>query len=213
MTLDEALNQMKTILGFRSDLATTGPQALKLAQEYYERGPTYPWFLVSEDSSIRTSSTDRRIRVPADFVAEYEEGALYYDKEDGSDLIQLVKKDLDYLTQKIGSATTGEPVAYSTDGLYFNIYPMPDDLYKLWMKYYRHDAGINTLSGSTTNLWLTYAPDCIIGRAGGVLASGLRDVVAAAKFKDMEMDARVELNIQNEDRKHSNRVYQVGGPH
>jgi hypothetical protein len=214
MTLDEAMEELKVVLGFRSDLATTGPAALKKAQENYERGPVYPWFLLSENSFTQTSDTDRRVQLPSDFIAEYEEGALFYDsQEDDESWEQLYKYDYDYLVKKYGTVAVGEPQTYSFDGKYFNIFPKPDALYKLWMKYYQHDISISSLSGSDTNLWLTNAPDCIIGRAGGILAAGYRDNVATMKFKDLENEAKAVLNIQNEDRKHSNRIYQVGGAH
>lgn len=212
MTLDEAITQFSTLLGFRTDMVSKAPAMLTNAQAQYERGPVYPWFLLSEDSTILTELGDRRVPVPGDYIAEYEEGALFYDAQDGSDEEPLYKYDNDYLMKKVGSKTTGTPKWYSQDGKYFNIFPLPSAArYQLVMKYYKHDTVISSLSGSATNLWLTNAPECLIGLAGARLATGLRDNVALAQFQKMESDARAQLNIQNEEKKHSNRIYQIGG--
>jgi len=184
-----------------------------MAQDHYERGPTYPWFLLSEDSTIRTADGDRRVPLPTGYIAEYEEGGLYYDTEvTGADLVELSKDDFDYWNAFYGSSATGEPEAYSLDGLYFNIFPLPDDTYLLRTKVYLKDTDVSSISGDATNKWLTYAPNCIIGWAGQVLASGLRDNVAGAKFVSMESEGRKLLQIQNEERKVSNRSLQIGGP-
>lgn len=212
MLVSDALNQLSIGLGFRSDLAVRGPQQLARAQEMFEKGPDYPWFLLSEESEIMTSIGERRIPLPTDFLAEYEEGALYYDDETG-DKIELVKHDLDYLNRIYDTTATGAPEAYSLDGQYFRIFPLPDLRYQLKMLYYKKDVDPSLISTGATNQWLTYAPECLIGAAGKVLASGLRDNVAIAFFDSMEAKGRALLNNQNEQRKHANRSYQVGGSH
>lgn len=212
MTKDEAMTFLSSIMGNRSDLTTRGPLMLKMAQSHYERGPEYPWFLLSESSTIRTQIGERRIPLPSDFIEEYEDGALFYDPEDGSRQCELEKEDYDYLQEFYGSDCTGTPQAYSFDGLYFNIFPLPNALSLLRMKYYKKDVDITSLSGSATNKWLTYAPNCLIGWAGQNLAATYRDVVAANRFQQLENEARIVLDRQNESHKHSNRQYQVGGP-
>jgi hypothetical protein len=213
MTKDEAMLLLSSIMGNRSDLVTKGPTMLKMAQNHYERGPEYPWFLLSEDTTIRTQIGERRVPLPvADFIEEYEDGALFYDAEDGSPQSELEKEDYDYLMKFYGSNCTGTPQAYSSDGLYFNIFPLPNALSLLRMKYYKKDVDITGLSGSATNKWLTYAPNCLIGWAGQNLASTYRDVVAANRFMQIENEARLVLDRQNESHKHSNRTYQIGGP-
>lgn len=214
MTLDEAVDQMKTILGFRTDLATKGPTELGKAQNYFERQPVHPWFILSENSTILTNLSDRRVTLPTGFIDEYEDGALYYDPQDGSDIIPLEKADYDQLVFDVGTEAEGVPAFYSIDGLYFNIFPYSTtDRYQLQMKYYKQDSPISGLSGSQTNQWLTYAPECLIARAGLILATGYRDNVALARFAAMEQEARQLLNIQNDDRKYTNRSLQVGGHH
>jgi hypothetical protein len=212
MNLGEALGLIALILGNRSDLATKGQTALGIAQSHFEQGPDYPWFLVSESATIVTAIGERRIPMPTDFIGEYEEAALFYEDTDG-ELTKLAKKDYDYLVGKYTATAEGEPEMYSADGLYFNLFPLPDDLYTLQTKFYKKDTAISTLSSGSTNKWLTYAPNCLIGWAGQNLAAGLRDTVAAARFQVLEGEGRKLLNTQNEERKHSNRQYQIGGPH
>lgn len=211
MTLAEALTQISSITGFRTDIATRAIVQLARAQEFFEKGPDYPWFLLSEESLIVTTVGENRLPVPTDFIAEYEEGALYYAPTD-EDQIPLEKEDLDYLKEFYGTTTEGVPESYSQDGTYFRIFPLPDDLYPIKMSYYQKATAISGLSTGDTNAWLTHAPDCIIGRAGKILAAGLRDIVAMDLFKEMESEGRVLLKVQNEEKKHSNRTYQVGGP-
>ena len=124
----------------------------------------------------------------------------------------LEKEDLDYLKTFYGTVATGEPKAYSSDGLYYNIFPVPDGLYIIRNKYYQKDVAINTLTLSDTCLWLTHASDCVIGWAGRMLATSYRDQAAMAQFNMMEKEGRMLLDNQNESRKHINRTYQVGGP-
>lgn len=212
MNLGDAIGLISTLMGFRGDLTTKAATALQLAQEHYERGPVYPWFLLSEDATIVTSIGERRIPMPTDFVGEYEEAVIFYEDEDGEEQY-LSKKDYDYLLKKFTSTTTGPPENYSADGLYFNLFPIPDALYTLTMKFYKKDTLISSLSNTGTNKWLTYAPNCLIGWAGQNLATGARDVVASARFQTLEAEGRKLLDTQNEERKHSNRQYQIGGPH
>jgi hypothetical protein len=211
MTLGEAVDQVKILLGFRRDLDTSIKQQLNYAQVELEKGPTLPWFLLSEVNTTLTTVGGRRIIKPVDFIREYEEGALWY-APTGEDEIALEKADNDFLMAHYGTTATGKPEAYSLDGNYFKIYPLPDAQYTIKLLYYKHDVSISSLGDSSTNQWLTHGSDCLIGRAGRVLASGLRDRDAKAEFSDMEQRGRLTMYNENEARKHVNRTYQIGGP-
>jgi hypothetical protein len=211
MTKSEAVEQVKMLLGFRRSLDSDIVTQLSLAQRYLELGPTIPWFLLAEVNSTITTVGGRRIVVPEDFIREYEEGALWY-APDGENEVALTKDDNDYLMDYYGTTAEGEPKAYSLDGKYFKIYPLPDDEYTVKLLYYKHDTPISTLVDDATCLWLTNAPDCIIGRAGFMLATGLGNKIAMEAFKSLEATGRVTLYNENESRKHVNRTYQIGGP-
>ena len=57
--------------------------------EGLEQGLFHPWFLLSENNHYTITKDDRRVPVPADFLAEYEEGALYAEKADGTQIAWL----------------------------------------------------------------------------------------------------------------------------
>lgn len=211
MTLQEAIDQIKVITGFRRDLDAQIVKQLKFAQANLEQGPTMPWFLLSEVSTNVTTVNGRRILIPDDFIREYEDGALWF-APSGEDEIALEKADNDELMRIFGTVAEGQPQAYSLDGKYFKIYPLPDDVYTVKLLYYRHDTPMDQVQLSDSSLWLANAPDCIIGRAGSVLASGLRDKDAMDRFTSMEAQGRVAMYNENEARKHANRSYQIGGP-
>ena len=216
MIISEAIDQIQELMGLRSDLAARASVRMSQAQTYYERGPTFPWFLLSEISQTTAIPDTRRILVPEDYLAEYEEGALWIvpaDSVEEPDDIPLIKKDMDYLDYHVGSSVTGRPRFYSQDGNYFRLYPQPDQNYTIKMLYYKTDLKISELSNDQTCLWLTHAPECIIGRAGRLLATAFRDPVAKSEFEDMEGKGRLLLTNQNEAKKHVNRSYQIGGPH
>lgn len=211
MTRDEAVEFIKEICGYRQTGDTTIIKMLERAQNELQRGPTFPWFLLSERSMILTTADDERIPLPTDFLGEYEDDGIWLrvDEDDQEQDILLDKDDADVL-RKLYTNTSGQPVAYSKDGTYFRLYPIPDAEYQLRMMYYK--KGPSLLSGNIENNWLKYSPNSVIGKAGFWYASTLRDQEAKATFKDMETEARLVLEVENESRKHTNRRYQVGGP-
>ncbi len=212
MLLSEAIDQIQLFMGNRTDLTIKAQTALTRAQDQLERGPTYPWFLVSEDATIRMQLSDHRIPVPADFIAEYEEGCLHYVPDDTETApVHLVKYEYDYLRDLYAHNADGIPQTYAKVGNYFIIYPLPDDLYQVTMKYYRKDTKPSDLSLNETNKWLTYAPDAIIGKAGQYLCVGYRDYGALDEFKLMERDGRNIMNAQNVEQELSNQELLMGG--
>lgn len=211
MTRDEAVEFIKEICGYRQTGDTTIIKMLERAQNELQRGPTFPWFLLSERAMILTTADDERIPLPTDFLGEYEDDGIWLrvDEDDPEQDILLEKDDADLLRQ-LYTNTSGQPVAYSKDGTYFRLYPIPDGEYQLRMMYYQRAESL--LSGNIENEWLKYSPNSVIGKAGYWYASTLRDAEAKMTFKEMETEARLVLEVENESRKHNNRRYQVGGP-
>ncbi len=214
MLLSDAIDQIQLLMGSRTDLTTKAQTALTRAQEQLQRGPTYPWFLLSENATIRMQLSDHRIPVPSDFIAEYEEGCLHYlPDEVGSDKIHLDKYSYEYLNDLYARDADGIPAAYAKVGDYFIIYPLPDDLYNIEMKYYRKDTRPLDMDLGDTNKWLTNAPDAIIGKAGQYLCVAYRDWGALDEFKMMERDGRMIMAGQNTDHEVRNQDLQMGGIH
>lgn len=209
MTRGEAVAMVQQTIGFRTDLAATIVTNIKLAQITLEKGPIMPWFLLSESSTRRTDPAERRVRIPTDFLREYEEGALTYVPDDATiPEVPLVKESLEDLLDEYSSISSGEPKKFSLDGYYFNIFPTPDDDYLLKMRYYKKAV---VLDSDVENEWLAEIPLLLIGMAGLLLAPGLRDTTATATFKDWSNQGMLVLNGYEEARTHSNRTYQMGG--
>lgn len=220
MTRDEAVALIQEQLGFRSDLSTNIITNLKFAQQTLEKGPTKPWFLISEDSFADLTSGEQRLALPTDFLQETDQAVLRYvpdDAETIADEIDLVKDDYDTLRKNYevkassdADSATGAPEAYALLGDYFRIFPTPDDDYRVRMIYYASDT---VLSSNVENDWLKHVPLLLIGKAGKQIASALRDSVAASTFAQWENEGRLLLLSQTIEREFANRDMQIGGPH
>lgn len=212
MTRDEAIAQMKVILGFKTNLDDTLIAAMKWQQTELELSPTKPWFLLSEYSDYTTEAGEQRVALPTDFLLEYEEGCLSYrpatyptEKE-----VDLEKGFLEELKRNYKDADAATPEAYALSGNYFLLFPTPADAYNLRMKYYKRAAVLNS---NIENEWLMFAPGVLIGQAGAIVAAGLRDWKAKEQFDRIQQKATLLLENQNEARKHENLECQMGGRH
>jgi hypothetical protein len=216
MTRDEAVAIIQEQLGFRSDLSTNIITNLKLAQTTLEAGPTKPWFLIEEDSYIRTTADEPRLPIPSDFLSETDQALLRYVPDDLTDgEVRLIKDDYDvleknYLDSLTGTIETGTPEAYALLGDYFRIFPTPDDDYLIRQIYYAQDTVLDT---NVENGWLKYFPYLLIGKAGGQIAAALRDSTAASTFRGWETEGRLIMVSQTYDREFANRDMQIGGSH
>lgn len=210
MTRDEAVAIIQQQLGFRTTLSSEIVTYLKLAQIDLEKLPTKPWFLRSEYAHIYTEPDEPRIPLPNDFLEEVEEDALWLveDETDLTDgLTALYKDDIQQLQEKLPSA--GTPEAYALDGAYFRLFPVPDDEYYIRMVYYKRAEELNS---NVENTWLKYAPKLLMGTAGMMIASALRDMAAQKTFQEWKITDGLSLANQNEAREHAARSYQIGGP-
>lgn len=217
MLRDAAVALIQEQLGFRSDLSTNIITNMQAAQELLERGPTKPWFLITEDSYATTTVDEQRLPLPDDFLLEVEEAVLRYvpdedddDDSDTSNEVDLVKEDYDTLRKNYVDNVSGPPEAYAVMGGYFRLFPTPDDEYTIRMVYYAQDTALDT---NIENQWLKYAPYVLMGATGYQMASAARDSNAMTIFKEWETKGRLTLFSENEARGHSNRSYQIGGPH
>lgn len=210
MTRDEAVSSIQIQLGFRTDQTANIIIALKQVQARFENAATKPWFLLSEKTSIRTTTNEERLQLPTDFLMEHEENGLTYVPADtDEDPVQLSKDDYDQLKAYYGNET-GEPEAYCIMGNYLRIFPTPDDEYTLHMFYYQRDDKLNT---NIENDWLKWAPELMMGAAGKIIAGALRDANAMKTFTEWETRGLTELYRENEARKHTNTDPQIGGEH
>ena len=213
MKREEAVTQIQRILGFRTDLSTECINALQDAQvELESRADLRPWFLLTDPTATFLSTTKdvETVALPSDFLEEYEGDALFYFDSAAADedkWTPLAKDDIPFLRKELSGSDT--PLAYALVGTTLHIFPTPDAVYTLRQSYYKADSVLTT---NIENDWLKYAPQLMIGTAGGLfLDVGLRDAKAAAKFADLEARGADRLMRENESRKHTNRRYQMGG--
>lgn len=211
MTRDEAVSLMKKLLGFRRNLDDECVTALKAAQTTLEAGPTKPWFLLTERATIATRSGEQRVRVPDTMLVEADNLHLYYIPDDTEEApVKLTKNAYDTLREAYGEEEPGDPETYALVGNYFMIFPEPDDDYTLEMRVFAQDE---VLDSNIENKWLKYVPYALIGKAGILVASMVRDKDALASFTQMEREGRMILMANDIERDLNNQELQIGGSH
>ena len=214
MTRDEAVTIIQQQLGFRTDLTASIITTMKLAQQQLEVGPTLPWFLLSEKSFILTAAEEERVPVPTEFIEEYEESALVYVPDDTTaEHVILGKRDLDTLLKEFSSvndpAITREPQFYAIRGVYFILFPTPDDIYRIQMTYYKKGLSLDT---NIENVWLKHIPYLLIGKTGGMLPAPIKTDKMMVQFQTWENEGRLTIFGKDESRTHTGRDdYAMGG--
>src|SRR3990167_6766699 len=156
MDRSTAVTMVQRKLGFRTDQSSVIIDALQDAQLKFERGTTLPWFLITDVTSITTTSGSHKVTFPTDFLREYEEDALWYfdSAADDDEQWNLLKKDSFYTLRQLYPGS-GVPVAYAIHEGEFFIFPEPDAVYTLKLIYYKKDTLLTT---DVENDWLKYAP-------------------------------------------------------
>lgn len=213
----DAVSDMQRQLGFRSDLAAECLTELQNAQVRYESGVKImgstgsflPWFLLTEVASVTTVASEERVPLPADFIREEEDDALWRFNPLTTDVTaqwtELQKDELAFL--RGDQPGTGTPLKYCLLGVYWRLKPTPDTTYTLKAMYKAKDT---VIASGTTNKWLTYCPFLLIGGAGYRIAAAARDQQAMGIFAALEQDEIVKLFAQHEARGHVNRRYAMG---
>lgn len=193
MTRDEAVALIARRLGNRTDLDSSIVSEMQLAQmELEEDSELRPWWLLSEMASTTTADEEMRILLPDDFLAEYENGALWlYTATADSDKrwTGLDKKFLDDAIQTYDDEP-GEPEVYARAGNYFRVFPLPDDEYTVKMLYYKKGTELTT---DITNVWLTHAADLLMGKTGMAMAGYIGNKMSFGLFEAMMVRGRERL--------------------
>lgn len=192
---------IKMRLGNRTDtdIDTRIDSELDMAQYELEQfGLFTPWFLLSDTTTLNTVVGNPQVAVPVDMLQEYEEGALFYDG------LPLAKHDEDYLSQRFFEAENGPPQAYALSGEYFVLYPTPDAVYPLTMKYYQKDTVPSSLAAGDENLWLKHAADWLLAKAGAQIARFIKDAEAQKLFAEDVQTASDRVYTKHVDRAERN---------
>jgi len=194
MTRDEAVAQIKLLLGFRKTLDTTIVEQMKNVQSQLESDATLPWFLRRNSVGIATSPGNPFINKPVDFIREWDEDPLYlvYTNTEGNYRVNLIKDSESYLTARYAMAEA--PAGYAEIGEQWKLIPTPVEILTVYLSYYARALSLNT---NIENAWLKYNSDIIIGRTGLLIATGLRDKAAMEVFGALAAAGTEKINQQS----------------
>lgn len=188
MTRDEAVAKIQQIMGHRGDLITQIQEQLKQVQRDLESNPELPFFMRTvSDPALATAVGVATVAKPTGFIREWDEAPFSMLFEDR--YVGLVKDSPAYLRQRYVDAT--RPMGYSEIGASFYLYPTPMQIYSLQMVYYGRQA---VLDSNIENGWLEFLPNLLIGQAGFIVASGVRDAKASEVFAAMASAGTAKLN-------------------
>jgi hypothetical protein len=219
MLKSEAISTIQRHLAFRTDLENEALIELKQAQNKFERegipapgvdtaGTFLPWFLLTEMATVSQEANEERIPLPSNFLAEAEESGFF--RYAGTAEVGEQWKPLTKIDIKRGRTATGsEPKYYARSGIYFRLFPMPQQVVEFRTVYYAADALLDDTDSE--NKWLKNAPDLLIAEAGWHLAGSLRDKDAIGIFEHMKAVAARRLFFATEDATIVNMRLAMGG--
>jgi hypothetical protein len=167
-------------LGDRDDLALRIDAELDVVQDLVLEGHVWlPWFLQKEAPVINTVAGVQALTLPEDFLAEVEERApRLYDATLGRSK-ELVKVDLDIGYRQYSGQ--GQPQVYAFAFQAYQLLPVPDQVYPIYITYYAKDVRLN--AENVTSLWLKYAADVVLAELCQIIARNhIKDPEAAAGF-------------------------------
>lgn len=164
MLRDDLFALLAQRLGNRQDLIPRMETEVLLLQDTkLEQNVWLPWFLETDTVWTVTVQGDEKVQLPADFLGEIEEQALW--RVDGANLIPLQKMDYDDMLARFSAE--GTPRAYAVGNGYIFLWPVPIEEITLRMRYL---ARAEPLTSNIENVWLKYASDVVIAELGAVLA-------------------------------------------
>lgn len=192
MNREQAILRIRRGLGFVEDDSydETIISALQEAQRLLENGRTLPHFLKVEDEELVVPVGSEEVALPDGFLHEVEGEGLHY-VGDGNEFEFLEKTDLENLKQAFDADAAGAPRAYTIRKQTVAFAPPErDEERTLYWSYYKRSVSL--ASETSENEWLDEVngnPDALIGKAGLIVATDLRDANAAAIFKAMYDEA------------------------
>lgn len=194
MTRDEAVAQIQLMLGFRTSLATQIQTQLIIEQSKLESDATLPWFLRKNGTVIHTSPGDPFIPKPADFIREWDEDPLYmiFESDGEAYNVPLVKDSEAFLRARYNGDES--PRGYVEFATQWKLVPTPTQDFSVNYSYYAKEP---VLSSNIENNWLKFNHEVLIGRAGMIIATGLRDKAAMEVLGAMAAAGTEKLNSQS----------------
>lgn len=163
-----------------------------------------PWFLLSENNEYQMQVGENRVPVPADFLAEYDESALYV-KMDNGGYFPLSKMSSEEVRAKWQNGQ-GMPQGYSLTNKYFRVFPAPDKEYLLELLFYRRSKSI----ANDDNPWLTEASDLIVYETAAHMLLARKDKRFMA-MEQLAQEQKLLLMNRHTAREEANRDVTMGG--
>jgi hypothetical protein len=197
MTRDQMTDRMKIILGFKlgTSLDTQLVTEIQNAQSELEQEAELPWFLKKAYSGLSTVANLQTVNVPTDFLKEFQDDQLFL-RNSANEETAVVADQQGFLRIRYPiSEGSDTPKGYAIVNRVFYFYPIPNDAYSIQGTYFGADTVLST--GGSTNQWSINLPEILIGKAGFVIASGLRDTNAMQHFAGMLGRATQKLNEMN----------------
>lgn len=209
MTRSEAVIQIQEGIGFRTDLVDNIVLKLKEAQRLFESGRTLPFFLKFEDQPLVIPVGSANVDLPSGFIKEVENESLRIIDPVSSEKRFLEKFiDLDMMIRSLTGPTVpdGYPKAYMIRNTGITFLPNRNVETTATWSYYKQDV---VLDNDVENGWLRYAPDAMIGKAGGLMVRslGVSDAGMAKRlehFQMLEAEGWAAIRAQTFDREQAN---------
>lgn len=216
MIKEKLIQVLKSRLGSRNDddIDEMLMLELELAQtdDLEANGRATPWFLYSEAATIGTTIGEERIKLPGDFLREVEEGTLSIYVEELGKFAEIIRDDYDTLSAKYLYSAPGIPRHYALEGHYFRLFPRPDNIYTIRMRYVQKDVLPSIIDSDKENLWMKWAPNLLLAVAARRYASmHLMNPALATLFAAEATESWDRLVTQSTARKNTNRNFVMGG--
>ena len=207
MTGQQAINLLMLRLGKRTDvnLRATILLEMVLAQETeLEAKGTKPWFL-QVDSTTELATTAGQETVDLSVLARpylgvsEEWGGFWYDTgstDEASKWRKIGRKAFGMLQVQAENGYSPDTWKYDLVNGKLYIRPIPDEVVAVRAMYYGKDTA--PADDTNTNLWLTHAPDLLIGETGLAVATHhTRDYDAIQLFTVTRDKARARMIAEN----------------
>jgi len=217
MLRSEAVARIQRGLGFRTDLDDAIVASLKEAQRLLEVGRTLPSFLLAEDQSLVVAIGSGGTNLPLGFIKEAEQGQLRYADPTASKYTPLEKITFTEAKERFFSDAPGKPKAYALRSGNVDVFPERDVEYTLTWDYYKRAVALDS---DLENEWLVDVPaaggklgdpEGLIGRAGIIIASDLRNQKALSLFQTMFADSWAGRMAYDIEREQVNNPVRIGG--
>lgn len=214
MNRDAAVARIKRGLGFFSNTTQDANVVLALAeaQRDLEAGKTLPLFLLQEAQTLPLTAGQHTVNLPSDFIREADDHGIYYTDPTGPKPVFLQRKQYKDALLAYGDETDPQgPKIYVLLKSTIDFIVTADQNYSLKWSYYKKAAALTT--GATENEWLTEAtgaPEWLIGAAGLIMATDLRDADGIGLFTAMRDKARAACFGETIAREESGDNWEMG---